>query len=434
MVRPHPALGSRTVLAGALLLGALIVTPAPAWPQESSLAESPYFASPIAESPFFLRVEGLRWYFLWGADKVPTGADLTIGYRGRRLFPGVDTIIQTTVGGGYEGLKTYRDVDYRPNVQIPISAAAGHNRRLEFNSPNLQWELGVLQGILRSPDRNQDQGRNLLEAFAFYRGRYDLYLGGRYYQGTEESRVATIEAYHEWWKEHYAGTDAGGIFGTSFLFGLDWNGLQQDPRSRAWEGYYGEASMEASPWIPGVPGASDFWRVSASALGFHTLWEQRPEARGTGLTIYLGDRFSVDYADARRAMPLYVMESFGGRRLRSGLTEDGVRGFESRAWDTQLKIVNNVELRFNLPPPFDFRGIRHDPAPGFLLFADLGYGASYWGDPSDTPGSLLGSTGVGLYLDLFGIVDAVGTVGVPVIGSRLDGRPMQLDLSFGLHF
>jgi hypothetical protein len=72
--------------------------------------------------------------------------------------------------------------------------------------------------------------------------------------------------------------------------------------------------------------------------------------------------------------------------------------------------------------------------PGLLVFFDLGYSAGFWGDPSGTAGGFLGSTGAGIYFDLFDIACAVGYVSFPVIGSRLDGRPVALDLKFRLHF
>jgi hypothetical protein len=37
-----------------------------------------------------------------------------------------------------------------------------------FNKTNFQWEIAFLQGL-----STREDGNNLLEAFAFYRGRYD---------------------------------------------------------------------------------------------------------------------------------------------------------------------------------------------------------------------------------------------------------------------
>ncbi len=377
-------------------------------------------------SPFLFGLAGVRWHFFWGLDLIPTGLDVRLGYRGLSLLPGLDTVLEATLGGGYEGFETYRAVDYTPNFQIPPDRAAGHDRNLEFNSPNFQWQLGLRQGILW----NQEEGHNLLEGFVFYRGRYDRYLEGRAFWGTDPSRVALIQEYHSLWQQSYAGTDAYGIFGTSFLLGVDLNDLRHDDRTKAYDGLYAEGSFEASPWIPSVMGASDFWRLNVSARFFKVLYQASPQARKNAFTVYLGEYASLDYADAARSMPLYVMETFGGTELRSGLA-DSVRGFEEFSWDTQLKAVNNLEIRANLPSLY-FASL----VPGALAYFDIGYGRGYWGAPApyDGAGGVLASTGVGVYLDVFDITYVRVYAHFPLIGARLDGAPWKLDIDFNLHF
>ena len=405
----------RRLSAAALLLLLLIVGPVSVAAEETA-PES---------SPFFFRLEGLRRYFAWGWDLIPTGLDLTVGYSGWRLFPELDTTLQLTVGGGYEGFGTYRAVDYTPNSPVdPPEGAAGDDLNLEFNSPNFQWELGIRQGILW----NRSLDRNLLEALLFYRGRYDLYLKGRHYWGTDAERIAAIESYHESWQANYPGSDARGIFGNSFLFGLALDNLRHNRKTKAYDGSYAEITCEISPYFPSVLGASDFVRLNFSTRNFKTLYEARPEEDKNVFTIYAGSFFSIDYAFARRQMPLYVMQSFGGTKLREGLGK-AVRGFEKYSWDTQLKLVHNLDLRFNLPALF-----HSDLVPGFLLYFDLGYGTGFWGDPSAAPGGFLGSTGIGLYLDLLDLDYIRFNVNFPLIGKRLDRAPVALDLDLHLQF
>jgi hypothetical protein len=411
---PHPA-GRRPAPAAWLAAALLLLAVLPAAAQEQPA------------SPFFFRLEGLRRYFAWGQDLIPTGVDVTLGYRLPPWFEGVDTILQATVGGGYAGLKTFRDTDYTPNVPEPTGPTADPAGNLEFNSPNLQWQVGIRQGILP----NTDLHRNLLEAFLFYRGRYDRYLGGRHYWGSDDATIAAIEASHDTWQADYQGNDARGIFGNSFLAGLAFDDLRFDRRSKAYEGTYAEASVELSPYFPSVMGASDFWRVNFSTKTFWILYEGRPEREKNWLTIYAGSYLSVDYADARRQMPMYVMQSFGGTELRDGLA-GSVRGFEDSSWDTQLKVVHNFDLRFNLPVIYS-TGDR-DLLPGIVMYFDMGYGKWYWGDPAHTPGGFLGSTGIGLFLDLFGFLSVHGYANFPLIGRRVDNAPFALDLELGLHF
>jgi hypothetical protein len=382
-------------------------------------------ANAASRNPFFYQIEDVRKYFAWGWNLVPTGIDLTVGYRLAPWFEGVETILQATIGGGYEGFGTFRDTDYTPNV--PASDVADADGNLEFNSPNVQWQAGLRQGIARDPAED----RNLLEVFLYYRGRYDRYLKGRHYWGSSDAQIAAIEASHEAWQAAYLGSDAYGIFGNSLFAGLAYNALHFDGLTKAYEGTYAEASFEFSPYFPSVLGASDFWRVNFSTKTFRTLYEARLGAVKNVFTIYAGSYFSIDYAEARRQMPLYVMQTFGGTELREGLA-DSVRGFEDYSWDTQLKIVHNLELRCNLPVFYSFRG--RDLLPGLVAYFDLGYGALYWHDPSNTPGGVLGSTGVGVFLDVLDFTYTHVYVHFPLIGERIDGAPAVLDLAIKVHF
>jgi hypothetical protein len=382
-------------------------------------------AGATESTPFFYRIEDVRRYFAWGWDLIPTGIDLTVGCRLAPWFDGVETILQATVGGGYEGFGTFRYTDYTPNTVT--ADAADPNGNLEFNSPNLQWQGGIRQGILWNPA----QDRNLLEVFLYYRGRHDRYLKGRHYWGSSDSEIAAIEASHEAWQSLYLGTDAHGIFGNSLFTGLAYDALHFDRRTKAHDGTYAEASLEISPYFPSVLGASDFWRLNFSTKTFRTLYEARPEASQNVFTVYAGSYFSIDYADARRRMPLYVMQTFGGTELREGLA-DSVRGFEKHSWDTQLKIVHNFDLRLNLPVIYSFHG--RDLLPGLVVYFDLGYGSLYWGDPSNTPGGFLGSTGIGLFMDMLDFAYTHLYVHFPLIGERIDGAPFVLDFEIGLHF
>jgi len=385
-------------------------------------------ADAAESSPLFYRIEDVRRYLTWGWNLIPTGIDLTLGYRLPPWFYGVQTILQTTIGGGYEGFGTFRKPDYTPNVVK--TDVADPNGNLEFNSPNIQWQAGIRQGIVW----NTAEDRNLIEAFLYYRGRYDRYLSGRHYWGSSDTEIAAIEASHEAWQQAYkinGGSDAYGIFGNSLFTGLSYDNLHFDSRTKASHGTYAEASVELSPYFPSVMGASDFWRINFSTKTFRTLYEARPEAPKNIFTIYAGSYLSIDYADARRRMPLYVMQSFGGTRLREGLA-DSVRGFEKYSWDTQLKIVHNLDLRFNLPVLYSFRG--RDLMPGLVAYFDLGYGTRYWRDPVGTPGGFLGSTGVGLFLDLLDFTHAHAYAHFPLIGERIDGAPVALDLAIKVHF
>jgi len=380
------------------------------------------------DNPFYYKITDVRRYFVWGWDLLPTGIDVIVGWNAPPLVAGTNTILEATVGGGYEGFGTFRAPDYTPNQ--PVSApeeSADPNGNLEFNSPNFQWQAGIRQGLLPNPV----SANNLLEAFLYYRGRCDRYLNGRHYWGSNDAEIAAIEAVHQLWQAAYAGSDAYGIFGTSLFAGVAYDRLHFDRRAKTYDGAYAEGSFEISPYFASAPGASDFWRLNLTTKLYRTLYDARPQAEKNVFSIYAGNCFSLDYADARRQMPLYVMQSIGGTEPRKGLAK-AVRGFEDYSWDTQLKIVNNLEVRFNLPVIHTIRD--RDLLPGFLVYFDLGYGSRYWGDPLDTPGGFIGSTGIGVFIDLLDLVYSHIYCHLPVIGRRIDGAPVVLDLDIGLQF
>lgn len=372
---------------------------------------------------FFFRVEDVDWHFAWGMDYIPTGADITIGYGGFNWIAGVESSIEMTFGAGYEGFETYRDVDYMPHTEIVNSA--GHDKNLEFNKANILWALGARQGLLWNPE----QQRNLLEAFLFYRGRYDRYLDGRVFWGTDPVTAEAIRQEHALWQEAFPGTDARGILGNSLIAGFSLNTVQESRSAHAKDGLYAEISVEISPYLP-VLGASDFYRINLKAKYFKTLFSRYSDLPERRINILLCEYAALDWADAERSMPLYVMQTLGGLNLRYGLA-DSVRGFEKYSWDTQFKAVNAFEIRANFPSL-----IHPDVYPGLLLFFDAGYGYKFWGDPdpADPEGGLLLSAGFGVYLNVLDLEYIHLYIQFPIYPRRFDGSAVDLDLDFSLHF
>jgi hypothetical protein len=374
------------------------------------------------EKPYFFKLDGLRWHFAWGLDIIPSGLDITLGYTDFDLVDGLDTLFYTSLGAGYEGFETYRGIGYQPHDEIDFSTGSLNN--LEFDSLRTNWEYGIVQGFLW----NDNLDRNLIEGFFVYRGRFDSYYKGRIYWGTEEDRQQSILDGHSDWQTAYAGTDSEGILGNTLLIGLSSDTIEYYQYAQTYDGFYGETSFEVSPYLDRVIGASDFYRINLNTKFFKTLYTAPAEPDRSVLGIYLGNYFSIDYADAEKSMPLYVMQTFGGRTLRYGLA-DSLRGFEDFTWDTQFKLVNNIELRVNFPSLYF-----HSLVPGALCYFDIGYGSKFWEDPTGKEGALLSSAGLGLYLNTFNIVYIRVYTHFPLIGERLDSKVWNIDVSFGLHF
>ncbi len=203
-------------------------------------------APAFADGDLSVGLGGVRFY----NGFIPSGLDLTLSYSGLALTEDAETILFLKAGGGYQNALLMRD----PANGNPWTTNA---EGVAFKTPNFQWEFAFLQGLAR-----RDDGKNLVEAFLFYRGRYDRYLT----EGLGVSAFSDIE----------------GLLGTSFMAGLSLDSLSMS-RHRALRGAYAELAGE---WGPGAINAgTDFWRVSAQFRGFLPLVDL-PSEGGNLFNIY----------------------------------------------------------------------------------------------------------------------------------------------------
>jgi hypothetical protein len=339
-------------------------------------------------------LDGVR--FLYGF--IPSGADVSFTYAGIQLSDAADTKLFLKAGGGYEDTQLLRD----PGNGNPSPLADDGGTGFGFNKTDFQWELALLQGLARRGD-----GGTLVEAFAFYRGRYDYYPNDAY--------------------PDLVFTDMDGLFGTSFLGGFSFDSVVQD-RHRSKDGVYAEASAE---WGPGFLNAkSDFWQVSAQVRGFLPVFDI-PTDGGNLFNIYLAGFVGIDYADGA-SVPIYVNQSFGGRDLRDSLGKT-VRGYGWNAYDSSFKSVANAEVRFVGP-----RMLLDSIVPYLFGFVDAGFYSGF-ADASagyaDESG-YLASSGGGIALDLVGFAQASIIFGLKLIDDQLYGPQDDFfwAIKFFLHF
>ncbi len=362
----------------AIALGAMLAA-APAFTQDKDLN---------------LALEGAR--FLYGY--IPSGIDLSLTYTGFALSDAGDTKLFLKAGGGYQDTVLLRD----PVSGDPSLLVKDEGTGLAFNKSNFQWELAFIQGFSRRPD-----GANLLEAFAFYRGRFDLY---------PNDAVSTAVF-----------SDMLGLFGTSIMGGISYNSRVQD-QHRSKSGVYAEAAAE---WGPGfLNETSDFWRVSAQTLGFLPVFDI-PTEGGNLFNVYLGAFAGVDYS-AGDSVPIYVNQTFGGRNLR-GSMGDCVRGYGWNAYDASLKTVANAEVRL-VGPAIVIDAI----VPYLFGFIDAGYYAGF-ADASASfadESGFLASTGAGIAIDLVGFAQAGIIAGLRLVDDQLYGPAEAFfwGIKFFLHF
>ncbi len=368
--------------------------------------------------------------FIFIPDLRIWGLDIDVGYRGVRFFAGVDTILWVSAGGGYERKTFFHNPD--GTIYNGGDPQIDPEKDPFFYRANVQWAAGISQGIISrgllpqrllplglSPSEpsltreNARKGENVLEAFIFYKGRFDMHLHDRENPDQLIFRSQTIE-------------DKDGVFQNSFLGGFTLDNIKEHRRSKVKEGYFAEISGEWGPeWFGNnIFGKADFMRFNLSMKGFIPLLDLYPENFMNILSIYAGAFISLDYFSGN-SVPLNVRQTLGGRDPRTGLG-GAVRGIDDGRFDAPFKVVGNLELRVNLPAL-----IWKDLVPGLLLYFDSGY-------YNELNGSVLGflfSAGGGLYLDFFNISELIVYTQYFLNGTNVNEKSFTpFRLGFGFHF
>jgi hypothetical protein len=341
------------------------------------------------------------------------GADVGIGYRGLALVPGSQTTLWAYLGGGYEWLNYYRDAGgalLSPGELAASGALAG--RDPSFVRIEGAWRLGLEQGFAW----NERTTTNLFEVFAFYRGRVDSY------QATAAQLLSDSTL-----------PDRTGQLQNALQAGIAYDDLLFHPEHKVKDGVAAEATVEWGPafFLNTLNGNANYVRLNAMARGFLPLYDISPGSASNLLSLYAGDYVSVDYAVGLGApVPLSVRQTFGGRDQNTGLGHS-VRGVDSASLDTNLKAVNNLELRLNLPALFT-----RDLVPGLAAFWDAGYYAQVGeaGVPSPAPAGFVTSVGAGIYVDVLDLASLAYYVTYRLDTPNADGKQLETSLEFGMHF
>jgi hypothetical protein len=358
----------------------------------------------LLAAPVLAQSQGSPWVFdvglrLWGLDQ-------GVGYRGLSLLEGVDTTLWAYVGGAYEKM-TY----FRQSEALIQGAYAGAAEDTEFYRADANWQLGIVQGLTWN-DRIKANG---LEAMLFYRGRWntnlleagDLIIGSGV-TGEEELLQNTIFA------------------------GISWNDVLVDKGHKGRSGIAAEASVD---WGPGfffndVGGPSNFLRFNATGRAFLPLYDAAPDSRKNLFSMYLAEFAAADYALGLGGdqVPYVIRRTFGGRKPRTGLGY-AVRGVDSGSLDVNLKLVNNLELRANLPAI-----ALPDLVPGVVVHWDAGYFAQA-GEAAGSLSGFVSTIGAGLYINLLDLAHLAAYTHYRLDGVNADGSSwVPFDLQFGLHF
>jgi len=282
-----------------------------------------------------------------------------------------------------------------------------------FNRIEGAWRLGIDQGLAW----NERTKTNLIESFAFYRGRVD-------FNEIKQGQLLYDSAI----------PDRTGLVLNSIIAGLAYDDVLPDTHHKTFSGTSAELSAEWGPrfFFNTLKGDSDFVRFNATLRWFLPLYDQKPDEPVNFFSIYLGERFSVDYALGLSApVPLYIRQTFGGRGDQDIGLGGAVRGVDAGSLDTNLKALNNLEVRANLPA-----FVSPDVVPGFLFFWDLGYynqvGES--GFIGAAGAGFVSSAGGGIFLDFLDLARGAAYMTRRLTGVNADGSVVNFVVEFGLHF
>ncbi|MBU0934266.1 MAG: hypothetical protein KKI09_00865 [Spirochaetes bacterium] len=335
---------------------------------------------------------GLAGFDMWKLE-------LYGGLKGLQLIPGAESRVLLYAGGGYVG-----DAYYRDSADMVLAAG---DESAAFKKAFGSGKLGLELGLLYDPALAKN---NLFGRF-FFKSLYESYV-------FDAEAPAAIEA--------STLPDRAGAWESSLFAGLFWDALDFNPLLQTNSGTAAEVSVD---WAPGaafnsVFGAADYVRLNASGRLYLPILESDQ------FGLYLTERFIADaLLGTAEGIPGLARRRVGGFSL-SGAPGGAVRGIDSGRYDTWLKLVNNLDLRFNFLPLFSTAAAPRDKilVPELFGFFDaalvdnLNYVLADW-HASVGGGLIFNIRFAGIKFDL----------GYYVTYSIMEARPNFFNLVLGAH-
>ncbi len=302
-------------------------------------------------------------------------AKLSLEYTGLSLIDGQKTSIETEFRGGWLTQYSYYSGPYG-NREEPV---------LSFNYTDTKFQTAFVQnitGIRQGFITNERNGKNLVETFLYYKGRWE-----GHYPYKENS---------PWFMDLTDNPEKDNIFQNSIIAGAAYNNVLRSSHGVK-DGLNGEVKTEYAPSF--INNTADYYCITGEVQGYLPLFDLNPGSKMNAFSIYLADRIRTAYTDG--SYRTYSIRLDNSAR---------VRGIEKERLDSRFTAVNNLEFRFNLPSLFI-----PDIKPGILTYLDAGY---YYEDSSYN-GAVM-STGAGLYLDLFGAFQGGVRYDYLLLGEKMD--------------
>lgn len=345
-----------------------------------------------AESDWHVIVQDVDQHTEILAGFLPTYLYGGVGYRGARIFDEHTTDIQLMFGAGYIQRKLWQD---------PVtgeSTEAMWEKPITYDVFVLDWALRFKQGFLHSP---WDPEADLLTLTLAYEGKYEQNMDS-IKKGVDKTNwngafpINTLDGY-------LVGNDVSEIYpdllgnhrflGTNFNVGLLVDLMTDDVETN--DGLLFSLDFDWSPYAlnAALDGWADFYSIVFNAVGATTLYQYKP-ADISWFSLQLVDRFNINWTSGDM-VPVYAQ--------KLGSLGRKIRGYANYSYNTELTIVNNLDLRFT-SPPLGVEGLYIR----LNLFFDMGYGAGRYYNTSITPEkgfNFIASTGAQISFCVFDFID-----------------------------
>ena len=341
-------------------------------------------------------VSASDWHF-WGKDLdqhpeiligfCPTYLYGGVGYTGFEILPGHTTDIQLMAGAGYVQRKLFQD----PKTgESKFDLATGP---IIYDLVQVDWALKFVQGFWDSP---VEPGDDLLNITLAYEGKFEgnmkSMVVGKNRKNWETKPVLTLD-------EYLAGSD-GSVYpdlqgnhqylGTNLNLGFELDLMTDDVETN--DGFLFNLDIDWAPLAlnSALDGEADFYSIVFNAVGAKTLYQYETNGKHW-FSISLVDRFNINWTSGDK-VPVYAQ--------KQGSLGRKVRGYASYSYNSELTIVNNLDLRFTSPAiGVDGLYIRLN------IFFDMGYGAGNFYNSDFKQDKFIASTGAQISFTIFDFID-----------------------------
>ena len=329
---------------------------------------------------------------LWGF--LPTYIYGGVGYRGLKILDENTTDLQLVLGAGFIQRKLWQDPTATGEDTGKDTLAMMQNP-ITYDVLAIEWGLRFKQGFFHSP---WDIGSDLLTVTLAYEGKYEQNMDSMVVGQERENwggmfPVKTLDQY-------LAGNEVSHIYpdllgdhkflSTNFNLGFLVDLMTDDVETN--DGLLFSLDFDWSPYAlnAALGGKADFYSIVFNAVGAKTLYQYKPKDI-SWFSMQLVDRVNINWTSGDM-VPVYAQKLGSLGRL--------VRGYANYSYNTELTIVNNLDLRL-VSPPLGLKGlyIRMN------LFFDIGYGAGRLYNSDVSKNLWIASTGAQISICVFDFID-----------------------------